>query len=242
VSDVIAPSLSSWDFQRRERELAESAKELPTWRLANQARRFLAGVTHELSHRFDVPESAEYWKDVDAALARQMAIVQLGAIGVRTVSSIMSLIASGYEREALTFARILLETEIRGRQLGDDPSGEAARSILQGRSPGSLKSAAHRYGSQDDVRFLDRFAHADVLTLITLSVDRLAVPPERETLLELRPQRGKFSPANQLLAAAHRAVGISAMQAEAFGCAVEIPRWVSGQLLQYKDHPLDPTL
>lgn len=45
----------------------------------------------------------------------------------------MMLIATGYEREALSQARVSLEAVLRLRQSNDDVSGEAARRILSNR-------------------------------------------------------------------------------------------------------------
>jgi hypothetical protein len=236
---VIKPRLSGWNFADRERELATTAKEIPTWRLANQARRTLAAVTAELSQEIPSPVPEDPAR-VPAEMAIQLACLSLAALIVRTAGSVIVLIGAGYEREALSPARSVLEAVLRGRQATDDPSGDAARGVLTGRPSGSLKSLAHRYGDKADIEFLDRFAHADPLTLLALST-----PLERTTnerALELRPCRGLVGPGNQLFAVAHQAMSFTGVLAEAFGVAVQFPPWVDGQLRHYRDHPLPTNL
>lgn len=69
----------------------------------------------------------------------------------------------------------------------------------------------------------------------------LPKPGQREGLIELRPQRGRLRPAWQLYDAAHVAGSVSARVVEAFGVALQLSPWISGQLVHYRDNPLpDP--
>ncbi len=236
---TIRSSLKHWNFARREAALYESAmSDLPTWRAANQARKHLAGIVAELANGMPTPTSSVALSQLDATTARQLASVNLGALIVRGTSALISLIGCGHEREALAFDRANFEAFIRGRQLADDPSGDVARKLLAGRRPGSLKSAARRYGGEKDIAVLDRFAHPDLLGLTVISVVR---PNGVEADLEVMPQRGNVAPANQLLIAARRAAMFSTLLADVFDeIAVEIPGYLSGQLKHYKEHPLPP--
>lgn len=233
---VIEPDLKLWPFAERERELYSSAaSDIPTWRAANQARKYLAGVVAELANNIGVPPSPPRVEHIDAEMARQVACVNLGGIVVRGTSAIMSLVGCGHEREALGIGRITFEALIRGRQTADDHSGEVGRKLLKGQQPGSLKRAAQRYGSKGDVEFLDRFAHADLIGLLVVMTPR---PESAEADLELLPQRGGVGPANQLLNAAHTAGMFSVVLAEVFGVDVQLPKYLAGQLLHYNENPL----
>jgi hypothetical protein len=232
---VIEPDLKLWPFAKREKALHESASDIPTWRAANQARKYLAGVIAELANDLEVPLSPLPIAGLDAEIARKVATINLGGIIVRGTSAIISLIGCGHEREALAITRITFEALIRGRQAADDKSGDIARRLLKGESPGGLKRAAQKYGESGDVEFLDRFAHAD---LIGLMVVMTPVSDRGETNLEIMPQRGGVGPTNQLLNAAHTATMFSTVLAEVFGVGVQIPRYLAGQLLHYNENPL----
>lgn len=241
MTDRFEPRLTDWNFAARERDLFAACQKIPTWRLANQSRRLLADVVKQASDLIPTP-TAETYAELPADDARQLASTQLGALLVRSTGSVLMLVSTGYEREALGPARIGVEALIRARQANDDPSGGAARSILQGRRPGSLKSAAQRYGEEAEIRFLDRFAHADVLGLLAIGVRRNQDGPAVEMDLELRPQRGVMRPASQLLTTARTATMFCALLAEVFTRPVQIPAWISGQLLHYRDNPLPEVL
>jgi hypothetical protein len=233
---VIEPDLKLWPFADRERELyGSAASDLPTWRAANQARKYLAGVIADLANDMEVPGAPIPVVSIDAETARRVACVNLGSIVVRGTSAIMSLIGCGHEREALSLGRITFEALIRGRQTADDQSGDVARKLLKGQQPGSLKRAAQRYGDTGDVEFLDRFAHADLIGLLVVMTPR---PGTAEADIELMPQRGGVGPANQLLNAADNAGMFSAVLAEVFGVGVQLPRYLTQQLLHYKENPL----
>lgn len=242
MDSVMRPRMSRWDFAVRERQLFTAAQQqIPTWRTANVARKLLAGVVSEASNSVPVPD-VELIEDLPASQARQIAVSQLGAIVVRGTGAIITLIGCGYEREALMPARVCLEAEFRARQIGEDSSGDAARQLLLGRHPGSLKRLAQRYGEKGDVEFLDRFSHADLLSLLPLSTERLTGWPSGEVELELRPQRGKLRPAQQLLSAAHTATKTGVIIVEVFGVGLLIPPWLSAQLEHYKENPLPEVL
>jgi hypothetical protein len=233
---IVRSTLSNWPFGPRERDLFESAqKDLPTWRMANQARRHLAGVTGEMMDGIPAPEKSIPVREIDATLARELAAVRLGVMVVRTASAVMSLVACGHEREALAHGRTILEALIRGRQVADDKSGEAARTLLQGRKPGSLKAAAQRYGQGKEVEVLSRFSHADLLSLVVVETRRGG---NFEADIELLPKRGNVSPVFQLYNAAYAAAMFSAVYTEIFLVTVEIPGFLSEQLKHFKDNPL----
>jgi hypothetical protein len=232
---VIIPDPKPWKFAERERLLRESAQKLPTWRVANQARRHLAGMVKAVSDELETPAERTPIKKASADLARKVAAVNLGTIIVRSTGAIIALVATGHERESLAHARISLEALVRGRQMADDKSGDVARQLLAGRKPGTLDAAARRYGEEEDVRFLNRFSHADVLGLL---VGSTRGANEIEFDIELLPQRGAAGPANQLLHAAHHASFFSVVVAEVFGVGMQLPPYLAGQLSHFNENPL----
>lgn len=236
--EVIRPKLSDWPLSARERELFATVDKLPTWRLADNCRRTLLDVVKRCGDRMQTPD-VELVADLDAQAARQMAALALGQLTVRSTSARMMLIATGYEREALSQARVSVEALIRLQHSNADTSGEAARQLVAGRPPRDLKRLARRYGDEREIRLLDHFAHADLLSIRTLGDP--PQPGQREGLIELRPQRGRLRPAWQLYDAAHLAGMVSAGVVEAFGVVLQLSPWISGQLVHYRDNPLpDP--
>jgi hypothetical protein len=236
---VVRANLKDWPFTSRERELLDRAsRKLPTWRAANQARKYLAGVVAELSEHIPTPE-CRFIRELDVKTANELASVNLGALVVRNTSGIMALIGCGHEREALGLGRVSLEAVIRGRQVADDASGDTARKLREGRRAGSLKSVAQRCGSKEELELLDRFAHADLLGLRVVATRRAS---GNEADIQLLPQRGGVRPVSQLLIAARSAGEMSVAMAEVFGVGVEIPAYLSEQLIHYKDNPLPAPL
>jgi len=238
---ILKPKLAGLDFATRERQLVDEAKSIPTWRLANQARRVLASFVAQCSETFTVRGSIPA-DSLDSATARRLAVVQLASVAVRQTGAILALVSTGYETEAMAHARTLLEAQLRGRQACNDLSGYVARELLQGRRPKSLKQVARQYGGQREVEMLDHFAHADVRQLMTLVPGfRTDQAAREEPELDLRPIRGLMRPATQLYDAAYMALSLAAILAEVFEVGVEMPPWVSKQLIYYRDHPLpDP--
>lgn len=233
--ETIKPRLTGWNFRAREHALVESAPTtLPTWRVANQCRLLTADVGRQLAASLPAPFDRTTAK-LESTYARRLALVQLCGIAARSASAHMVLIGSGYEREALSMLRTVLESYIRARQVLDDTSGDAARTLLQGRRAGGLKAIAQRYASHREVELLDHFAHADVLTLRTLQV---AMSSDGVASLQLRPMRGLTMPSAQLLEAGRYVVQVGVAACEVFEVALLIPSWLSSQLTHYRDNPL----
>ena len=118
--------------------------------------------------------------------------------------------------------------------------GGTARAILKGQPQRSLKSLAARYASEQEVRILDHFAHADVLTEGLLAVNRSAAGGTPEVFLEMRPTRGVLSPVSQLHQVAYECIGMAVIGAQLNGCGLEVPPWINAQLMHYRDNPLPP--
>ncbi len=235
----IRPTTGDWRFAALERHLFESASEIPTWRLANKARQILADVVSQLSLRIET--HSRVTDEHDAQTARELAAIHLGVLMVRSVGSIIALISSGYEPEALAPYRTTIEITFRGQQVLDDLSGEAARRLLA-RQPqiASLKRLAKRYGEPDEVvPLLDRLAHADVWALLPLVA---ASGDTGEDPIDPHPKRQVLRPASQLLSAGRRACDFADIAARIFGVEVEMPPWLAGELKRFRDHPLPSTM
>lgn len=239
MNDLLRPRIGDWRLAQRERELFEAAPQIPTWRLADNCRRVLLDVCRQLWDRTPAP-SAALVDELPALEARRLASLELGQLVVRATGAQMMLIATGYEREGIGQVRVSTEALLRTRQVLDDASGNAARTLLKGQRPRSLKSLAHRYGHAREIEILDRFSHADPLSLRPLGPPRAA--DEREAVVEMRPQRGLLRPAQQLLDASHTCVMQGAAMVEIFEVGLRLSPWISGQFNRYKSDPLPPPL
>ena len=237
---IIKPGLSSWKLREREEELFATAKEIPAWRLANVARKALTDITKQLSGEMTIPK-AEKIGELTAEEATQLAVVQMAMLIVRETGAIVALISTGHEREAWVHGRIALESVLRARQCRGDKSGEAARALLKHRPHGTLKSIAKKFGSEEELKFLDRFAHASPITLTMLATSKLD-PDSKEFILELQPMRGTAQPTRQLYMAAYTAGQAMALLAETFEVSVEIPHYMGTNLKVFRDNPPPPNL
>jgi hypothetical protein len=72
-------------------------------------------VAHQLSLTFAAPAPDLIIEDLDAVLARQLAVTQLAVVAVRQTGCVLSLISTGYELEAMAHSRTLLEAQYRAR-------------------------------------------------------------------------------------------------------------------------------
>lgn len=234
--EIIKLDLKRWRFAERERRLFEQAPhQLPTWRLANFGRKTLASLAEQLSERIP-QEPRGLIEKLAAKRAAELASIQLAALVVRNIGGILTLVGCGHEREALTLGRVNAEALIRGRQLTDDTSGHVARNLLLGRRASSLKAAAARYGSEQDIEFLDRFAHADLLSLRAVSVMR---DNGIDFDVQILPQRGGVQPATQLLEAGRHGAAFTSVLVDIFGVSYEMPRFLKEQIAYYQDHSLE---
>jgi hypothetical protein len=235
--EIIVPNLRGWDFAKRDRVLLDQAQtQIPTWRLANFSRKTLGSVAEQLSEKLSAGAGRRV-DTLDSLEARRHACISLAAVIIRNTSGILVLVGCGYERESMGLGRTNLEALLRGRQAADDASGDVARTLLKGRGPGSLKSVAGRYGSKREIELLDRFAHADLLSLRPVSILR---DDGVDSNIQVMPLRGQMLPAAQLLEAARTASSFNGVLAEVFGVAIQVPRFVDEQLRHYRDHPLPP--
>lgn len=231
---VVHPIGGSWKLAEAEETLRASARDVPNWRLANASWKMLADLVHQLSRAMPSlgqPSIA----DLDPRTARQIASVQLAGLSVRSSSAAISLISSGYEPEAGALVRRLVEAVLRIRAVNDDSSGEQARQWLAGRPRGSAERLARRYGNSEDLAILSALSHADMRALLPV-----AIPPgwnledPEDGYFDVRPSRDGQRAQRLLYAVGYETASFAGTLAEVFEVAVQIPRWLSAELIRLR--------
>lgn len=143
-------------YLRPEGALREAAwRELPAYALTNEATEALAWTLERAG--FEAPEDqasppASYW--------RAKALLYLGVLAVRTTRAAMAVVASGYEGEAMTYKRGLMEIHSRVRRVVGDSSGGYAREWLRNRA-GKPAKAVGGYAPDGLWNMLSHSSHAD---------------------------------------------------------------------------------
>lgn len=231
---VVKPKISDWTLKQRERELFASAEEAPNWRLADKARRLLADASYHLTD--DVPSMVDVpLEELDTAIVRQSALISISGIVVRSIGSAMAMISCGYLPEAAGPTRRVLEAKLNAQAVLDDSTGQYAIRYLQGRPRGVTK-LAQKYGATEDVKLMSLLAHADVRGLILAYIEPAKGTGDvREGEFSVLPFRDEEHAHFLLYTLAYEAAAMCAALAEAFGVAVEIPAWVSGELMRARD-------
>jgi hypothetical protein len=221
----LRPAVRDFAFAATEDALWSKRGQLPHYRLADVARRYLAATVREVQDR-DALVGTHKLSTMSASTKQRAALLQLGILGVQAASSAVMLVSTGYEVDAVAHVRRLLESSLRGRAVMADTSGEYARRWLTGRSPGTLKKLISQFGDPGDVDVLDVTTHADVRGVALLAgstgdgtTDRVNVGPER------KPTRA----AAVQFAVAYECVALVSGLAAAFEVAVEIPRYISDE-------------
>lgn len=232
---VLRPIGGEWHFIAEEDALRRDVGALTNWRLANSARKMLGALLHEVTNEMpsvgDTPAS-----ELESAVVRQIAGAQLAGLGLRSGSAAMILISTGYEPEAGALIRRLVESVLRVRRVGEDVSGEHARRWLSGRAPGSAEKLAQRFGASEELGILSALAHADTRALRPVSI-----PPGWNTshpddgFFDVRPARDPGRGDGLLYAVAFELASFSGSLAELFEVAVQLPRWLSSELLAARD-------
>ncbi len=182
-----------YDFASIEDRLRATADaELEVLSVATRA----AGTLAHLLHAVQIPRIGSGSPAHDLRLATQF---QLAALGVRSARSVITLIVTGYEMEALGHKRRLSEATFHAEAVSGDHSGEYARSWLTGKAP----SARRAFSKRGSVKTWDAYswsAHAEARAVLMISTP----PPwigvrDTEREIMLTPQRNQAH-ANRLLA------------------------------------------
>lgn len=231
---VVKAQISEWHLWSEEEALIRRARDLPNWRLADKARRMAADYSAHFSGLMPPIVNLEV-SEIDATTSRRWAVIAASGIVVRSASAAMMLIASGYLPESGGPARRMIEAGLNAQAALADQSGQYAVRYLQGKPRGLTKLAA-QFGSTDEVRMLSIVTHADPRSLaFTDDGPPIGEGDVREGTVSLLPASKPARAHDLLYAIAYECVGAGAKLAEAFGVAVEIPPWVSGELLRLRD-------
>jgi hypothetical protein len=163
-SDPFGPDIAGTPTVH-EAAIREAFDQLPERQLADLASSTLAEVLDKIG------ADAALWRSLDEPSRLQAAMVG-GIRAFRAIRAGMAVLANGYEMEADTMSRILLELYVQTREALEDSSGETARIWLTGQRGrgigGRVRAAMHEkpttYGA------LSRAAHGDPRALVGLAV------------------------------------------------------------------------
>jgi hypothetical protein len=230
---VVKATIARWHLSAEEETLFASARDLPNWRLADKARRMAADYCVHFSEQMPqvVGLSAS---EIDGLTNRRWAVVTTVAIGVRSASAAMMLIAAGYLPESGAPARRMIEAGLNSRAILADASGQYAATYLKGRAR-KLSKLATEFGSPEEIAILSMVAHADARALTLAYVQPPAGDAVKEGTASLLPSRDIGRAHDLLYAIAYECAIASSGLAEAFSVAIEIPPWISGELLRLRD-------
>jgi hypothetical protein len=232
---VVKPSIRDWRLKQEEGALFARAEDVPNWRLADKTRRMLADLSFYFSERLPSLSGVSPQK-IEPRISRQAAVIGASGIAVRSVGSGMAMISCGYLPEAAGPVRRLVEAKLNAQAVLEDSTGEYAARYLQGR-PRGITKLAQKYGAAEDVKLLSMLTHADVrgLSLLDIEPPRLSSDGVQESTFSVLPDRNEQQAQELLYAIAYECGSMCACLAEAFGVGVEMPAWVSRELLRIRD-------
>ena len=208
---------------------------MPNWRLANTARKTIADLVHKLSDEMPSIGQASI-SDLEPIVAQRIAGIQLSGLAVRSAGAVLALVGAGYEPEAAGPLRRIIEAVLRIRAVIDDPSGEHAKQWLSGRPQGKVERLAQRYAREEELRNLSVHAHADTRALLMVMI-----PPgwnlrhPEDGYFDIRPSRDIHRAEEILYATAYETGSLAGALAELFTVTVEIPQWLSEELIKARD-------
>lgn len=224
------PDPTRWNFSEEEEELADSA---PGALECLQIARLGAATLADALCRAPAPPRTEH---PSAAFYRQVAVLQLGALAVRSALGLIVLVTHGYEAEAHGLKRRLSEAFSRGQVVIADAAGEEARRWLENSGAGTHGRVAQRVGAHEPWSYFSVGSHAD-----SAGLGFIASPPgwnrafPDEAVISLKPDRFPRHGNGLLYDAAYETTGMVAMLAEVFGIAVEVPVPLSEGLLSARE-------
>jgi hypothetical protein len=221
---VIKGQINSLKLTELEEELEASATELPCWKLADRARRYLIDTRAHLAREVPAPSDPdEPWEKRDRDDLKKAAVLAVAAIIIRSVGAGLSSIARGHEPESAALLRRTLEAKMNAHAVMKDSSGEFAKRFLNGHV-GSLTKLTQKYGTPSDAKSLSQFAHANVKGLSDLKAfDGGAVVAGEYNVM---PSRNEYMAGFYLYAFAHEAMEMCGMLTETFGAFMEMPPWM----------------
>ncbi len=127
--------------------------ELPAYRIADAA---TDALTWALEHA-EIPAGEG---DPPPLYFRQRALLYLAVMTLRETRAVLALLGSGYEAEAVTHMRTIIEASSRAQSVENDPSGTYAKSWLEGKA-GKPSSAFSKVDADDLWKLMSHQSHAD---------------------------------------------------------------------------------
>jgi hypothetical protein len=174
-------------------------------------------------------------EEIEPLVLRRWAVVAAAGIVVRSTGAAMAMLACGYQVEAGGQVRRIIEAQLNTQEVLEDASGQYGLRYLRGRPRGLTKLAA-KYKASEDVELMSMVAHADARGLAMLSAE---FPTDSEGAQEIAVNllpSWEIERAHDLLyAMAYECGRMCAAMADAFGVGVEIPPWISGELLRLRE-------
>lgn len=232
---VIRPKPERWHFGAEEDELAASAS--GSLFCLEPARLAVASLADTLCQAPAPPRASK----PSADFHRKVAILQLGALGVRSALALITLVCRGYEAEAHGLRRRLHEIFSRGQIIAEDSTGEQARRWLDGRDAGAPGRVAARVGALEEWRYFSTSSHADSAGIAFIT-SPIGPPGEAgEATISLKPSRIPLHGNGLLFDTAYETAGMMAMIAEVFGTPVQLPGALSEGILEARRRLDDAT-
>jgi hypothetical protein len=137
---ILRPDPTHWDFVAEEEALASTAPGgLNCLGIARMATGALANALWQAPEPAPSdPPSSDFY--------RQVALLQLGALAVRSANALVVLIAHRYEAEAHGLKRRVSEAYSRAQIVTEDATGDQARRWIEHRDEGNPPGIAQRLG------------------------------------------------------------------------------------------------
>jgi hypothetical protein len=215
---VVRPDPTRWNFSADEEALAaDAAGSLHCLDIARLSAATLADALWQMP----APPRP---KEPTGGFYRKVALLQLGALTVRSTRALAVLVTHGYEAEAHGLKRRLSEVFNRAQVVTADTTGEQARRWLHNEDAGTHGRIAQKVGTHEEWRYFSIGSHAE-----SAGVKFVTSPPgwdlalPDEPLIQLKPDRFPRHANGLLYDAAYQAAGMLGALAEVFGVTVEIP-------------------
>ena len=230
---TITPKISGWPLKKEEARLFERRDQIPNWRLADKSRRVLAETSRQLSAA--IPDVTVATNEELRPYAREYAAVSTCGIAVRAAGSILAQVGAGYVVEAGGSLRRMIEARMNLEAVVNDSGPDYAVRFLKGRGS-KLATLAGKGKNRAEVEALSKLTHADVGALRFLSARRDGVGTEVDHgEYNVWPAVDPTMAESILYIVAYESANIAAGACEVFGFALELPPWISNELLRLRE-------
>jgi hypothetical protein len=230
---TIRPKIADWRLKQDEARLFERREEISNWRLADKCRRVLAETSRQLS--MAIPEVLLKTNEDLRPFAREYAAVSACGIAVRSAGSALAQVGAGYVVEAGASLRRIVEARMNLEAVVKDASPDYALRFLQGRGS-KLATLSGKGKNRAEVEALSKLAHTDVGTLRFLSARRNGAGTEVDHgEFNVWPAVDPTMAESILYVVAYETVAVGVAACEIFGFALELPSWISNELVRLQE-------